>query len=280
MRNLSIPLMSAFVLILSSCTKVVDLKLNEPESKVAVDGLISNRAGESFVKLAYTKGYLSSEAPETIIDAQVSVRDNNGNLTLFNASDNEGLYLPPTDFVGEVGKTYTLDAQYDGESLSAESTMNDTVSGNNVNVIKADVTDPYLEAGYHLLATIKKNKEEDSFYKGEIFINGVKQMTTASDIVAFDDRMFEVGEELEARFFSWAETLEDDEKPQMGDVVTLQLISISEESYEYLQALSETPMQGGLFGKTPANVPSNIEGGLGWFQASSFGSPKHTMVME
>ena len=280
MKNLFILLLSAFVALLSSCTKVVDLKLNEPENKIAVDGLISNRAGESFVKLAYTKGYLSSDAPETIIDAQVSVRDNDGNLTLFTTPNNDGLYLPPTNFVGEVGKTYTLDVQYEGESLSAESTMNDTVSGNNVNVIKADVTDPYLDAGYHLLATIKKYKEEDSFYKGEIFINGVKQMNTASDIVVFDDRMFEAGEELETGLFLWAEISEDDEKPQMGDVVTLQLISISEETYDYLQALSETPMQGGLFGKTPANVPSNIEGGLGWFQASSFGSPKHSMVME
>ncbi|WP_417611945.1 DUF4249 domain-containing protein [Owenweeksia hongkongensis] len=280
MKNLSILLISAFVILLSSCTKVVDLKLNEPESKVAVDGLISNRAGESFIKLAYTKGYLSSDEPETIIDAQVSVRDNRGNLILFTASGNDGLYLPPTDFVGEVGKTYTLAVQYEGGSLSAESTMNDTVSGNNVNVIKADITDPYFEAGYHLLATIKKYKDEDSFYKGEIFINGVKQMTTASDIVAFDDRMFEAGEELEARLYYWAETSEDDEKPQMGDVVTLQLISISEETYEYLSALSETPMQGGLFGKTPANVPTNIKGGLGWFQASSYGSPKHSIVME
>lgn len=280
MKNLSIILMSGFVILLSSCTKVVDLKLDEPESKIAVDGLISNRAGESYVKLAYTKGYLSSDAPETVIDAQVSVRDNNGNFTLFSASDDEGLFLPLTGFVGEVGKTYTLDVQHDGGSLSAESTMNDTVSGNNMNVIKADVTDPHLDAGYHLLATIKKHKEEDSFYKGEIFINGVKQMTTASDIVVFDDQMFEAGEELEARLYFWAETSDDDEKPQMGDVVTLQLISISEETYEYLQALSETPMQGGLFGKTPANVPSNIEGGLGWFQASSFGSPKHAVVME
>ncbi len=280
MKNLSLLLIFAFAILLSSCTKVVDLKLNEPESKVAVDGLISNRAGESFIKLAYTKGYLSSDEPETIIDAQVSVRDNGGNLILFTASGNDGLYLPPTDFVGEVGKTYTLDVQYEGESLSAESIMNDTVSGNNVNVIKADITDPYFEAGYHLLATIKKYKDEDSFYKGEIFINGVKQMTTASDIVAFDDRMFEAGEELEARLYYWAEASEEDEKPQMGDVVTLQLISISEETYEYLQALSETPMQGGLFGKTPANVPTNINGGLGWFQASSYGSPKHSKVME
>jgi hypothetical protein len=280
MKNLFILLMAAFVALLSSCTKVVDLKLNEPESKIAVDGLISNQPGESFVKLTYTKGYLSSDAPEIIIDAQVSVRDNDGNLTLFSTSNNEGLYLPPTDFIGEIGKTYTLDVQYEGQSLSAESTMNDTVSGSSVNVIKADITDPYLDAGYHLLATIKKYKEEDSYYKGEIFINGVKQMNTAADIVAFDDRMFEAGEELEVRLFRWAETLEDDEKPQPGDVVTLQLISISEETYDYLNALSETPMQGGLFGKTPANVPSNIEGGLGWFQASAFSNPQKVVVLE
>ena len=48
--------MSAFVVLLSSCTKVVDLKLEEPESKIAVDGLISNRAEESFVKLGLVPG--------------------------------------------------------------------------------------------------------------------------------------------------------------------------------------------------------------------------------
>ncbi len=280
MKNLSILVLTFLVTLLSSCTKVVDLKLNEPESKIAVEGIISNQAGGSFIKLVYTKGYLSSEAPQTIVDAQVSVRDNEGILTIFTPSDNEGLYLPPATFSGEIGKTYTLDVQYEGGSIFAESTMKDTVSGSNVNVIKADIANPYLEAGYHLMATIKKYKEEDSFYKAEIYINGVNQMTTASDIIAFDDRMFEAGEELEARLHTWAETLEDNEKPQLGDVITLQLISINEETYQYLQALSETPMQGGLFGKTPANVPSNIEGGLGWFQASSFGSPKHSMVME
>lgn len=280
MKNISILLLSAFVAILSSCTKVVDLKLNEPETKIAIEGMISNQAGGSFVRLAYTKGYLSSDTPETIFDAQVSVRDNEGNLTLFSASDEEGMYLPPAGFVGQVGKTYTLDVQYEGGTVSAQSTMLDTVSGNNVYVIKAGINDPYLEAGYHLMATIKKFKTETSYYKAEVFVNGVKKMTTASDIVVFDDIEFEQNDQLEAALNSWSEDLEDDEKLKMGDVVTLQLISINKQTFEYLLALSETPMQGGLFGKTPANVPSNIEGGLGWFQASSFGSAKHTMVME
>ena len=280
MKSLFILLLSAFVALLSSCTKVVDLKLNEPESKIAVDGMISNQAGDSYIKLAYSKGYLSSDAPETIIDAQVSVRDNEGNLTLFTASDEEGIYLPPANFVGEVGKTYTLEIQYEGGSISAQSTMPDTVSGNNVYVVKADMTDPYLDAGYHLMTTIKKFKTETSYYKAEVYVNGVKKMTTASDIVVFDDIEFEQNDELEVNLDFWPESLEDAKKPQPGDVVTLQLISINQETFEYLRALSETPMQGGLFGKTPANVPSNIEGGLGWFQASSFGSPKQTIVKE
>lgn len=280
MKNLSIFLLSAFAVILSSCTKVVDLKLNEPESKIAVEGMISNQAGGSFVKLAYTKGYLSSDVPENTFDAQVSVRDSEGNLTLFTASDDEGLYLPPAGFVGEVGKTYVLDVQYAGGSLSAESTMPDTVSGSNAHVIKAHITDPYLEAGYHLMTTIKKHKTEDSYYKAEVFVNGKKRMTTASAIIVFDDILFEQNEELEVDLAFWEETLGDDEKPQMGDVVTLQLVSINKETFDFLRALSETPMQGGLFGKTPANVPSNIEGGFGWFQASSFAKTQQAIVNE
>jgi len=280
MKKLTILLFSAFVAILSSCTKVVDLKLNEPQSNIAVEGMISNQPGGSFVKLAYTKGYLSADARMVVNDAQVSVRDDEGNLTLFTTSDDEGLYLPPADFVGKVGATYTLDVQYDGGSVSAQSLMRDTVSGTNVNVVKAEVSHPYLDAGYYLFATIKKYQATDGYYKADVFINGVKKMTTASDIVVFDDILFEQNEELVVDLAFWEESLEDEQKPKPGDVITLQLTSLNKETYDYLNALSETPMQGGLFGNTPANVPSNIEGGLGWFQASAFSNPQKVVILE
>ncbi|MCR9155485.1 MAG: DUF4249 domain-containing protein [Bacteroidetes bacterium] len=280
MKNPSILLMTFIIALLSSCTKVVDLKLNEPESKIAVEGFISNQIGGSFVKLAYTKGYLASEGPEFVNDAQVSVSDSKGNLTLFTATDNEEIYLPPADFVGESGESYTLDVQYDEGSVSAQALMRDTVFAKNVNVIKTDVSHPYLEAGQHLMATISKYQKEDSYYQAEIYVNGIKRMGTASDIIVFDDRLYDQNDELELRIALWADELDEEEKPQMGDVLSVQFIRISEETYAYLQALSETPMQGGLFGRTPANVPSNIQGGLGWFQASSFGSPQHALVME
>jgi hypothetical protein len=280
MKNLSILLMSAFVVILSSCTKVVDLKLSEPESKIAVEGMISNQAGGSFVRLAYTKGYLSSDARETIVDAQVSVRDNEGKLTLFSASDQKGTYLPPAGFIGEAGKTYSLNVQYKGGHVSAQSTMSDTVSGSGVHMVKADITNPHLAAGYHLMATIKKYKAEDSYMKAEVFINGKKRMTTADDIVVFEDLLFEKNDELEGSLAFWEESMEEHKKPKVGDVVKLQLISINKETFEYLRALSETPTQGGLFGKTPANVPSNITGGLGWFQASSASLAGEIIVAE
>jgi hypothetical protein len=280
MKNPSILLMTFIIAILSSCTKVVDLKLKEPESKIAVEGIISNQIGGSFVKLAYTKGYLASESPEFVNDAQVSVRDSKGNLTLFTLAENPEMYLPPAGFVGEVGETYMLDVQYDEGSISAQALMRDTVFAKNVSVIKADLSHPYLEAGQHLMATIDKYQEEDSYYQAEVYVNGIKRMGTASDIIVFEDRLYDQNDELELRIAFWADELDEEEKLQTGDVLSVQFIRISEETYAYLSALSETPMQGGLFGRTPANVPSNIQGGLGWFQASSFGSPQHALVME
>ncbi len=280
MKNQFIILLTFLIAFLSSCTKVIDLELNEPESKIAVEGMISNQNGGSFVKLTYTKGYLATKASEYINDAQVSLRDNKGNLTLFTATDKQGMYLPPAGFIGEIGETYTLDVQYDKGTVSAQSLMRDTVFAKNVNMIKADISHPYLEAGYHLTATINKYQAEDSYYQAEVFVNGIKRMNTASDIVVFDDRLYEQNEELEVSIGYWSEELDREEKPQIGDVITVQFLRISEETYEYLRALAETPMQGGLFGRTPANVPSNIQGGLGWFQASSFGSPKNSLVTD
>ncbi len=45
-------------------------------------------------------------------------------------------------------------------------------------------------------------------------------------------------------------------------------MSLEQAAYHYKKALKETPSQGGMYGKNPANVPSNIIGGLGLFYAA------------
>ncbi len=262
---------------ITSCQKVVELKVDEPEPQVAVEGLITNQAGESYVKLQWTKTYFSKEAPEAVREALVTIADDEGNKVVFRESS-PGMYKGSASFRGIIGRTYQLEVEYQGGTLRATSTLRDTVPVLGLELFKATAADLQWEAGYHLIGTLANQPAIKNYYRTEAMINGKRQLTTASDLVVFDDQAFGQGLTATGLIAYWDE--EDETQPQVGDTLSIRLYSLDETSYNFYLALADTPMQGGLFGKTPANVPSNIEGGIGLFQACSYTLSGDVVVTE
>ncbi len=261
----------------ASCQKVVELKVDEPEPQVAVEGVITNNAGESYLKLQWSKTYFSKEAPEAVREALVTITDDEGNVIVFTESS-PGMYTGPASFAGIIGRTYQLEVDYDGGTLQATSTLPDTVPVLALELVKATAADPQWEEGYHLLGTMLNQPAIKNYYKTEALINGKRQLTTASDLVVFDDQAFGEGFTATGAVAFWDE--EDENKPQVGDTLSIRLFSLDKSSYNFYLALADTPMQGGIFGKNPANAPSNIEGGLGLFQAYSYTLSGEVIVEE
>jgi hypothetical protein len=85
----------------------VDYEMTEPQ--IVVDGLITDQPGPYEIKLtysgAYTPGADGNNPPVT--GALVIIRDENGEEEVL-TEDNPGLYLTGQDFIGQVGKKYTL----------------------------------------------------------------------------------------------------------------------------------------------------------------------------
>lgn len=262
---------------LSSCQKVVDLKVGEAEPQVAVEGVITHRAGESYVKLQWTKTYFSEDAPKAVQEALVSITDELGNTVVFEEKS-PGLYTGPASFAGIIGRSYQLDVDYDGGSLQASTSLMDTVPILALELIKARPEDPQWEEGYHLIGTMINQPRVKNFYKTEALINGQRQQNTASDLVVFNDQAFGDGLTATGVIAFWAE--DDPHKPGLGDTLSIRLFSLNESSYDFYLALADTPMQGGFFGKNPANLPSNIIGGLGLFQAYSYTLSGEVVVAE
>lgn len=260
-----------------SCQKVVELKVDEPTPQVAVEGLITNYVGESYVKLQWTKTYFSKEDPKAVRNAVVQISDNEGNVVSF-AEAAPGMYAAPASFFGEIGRTYSLHVDYDGGTLQASSVLPDTTTILEVELVKATASDPRLEEGYHLVAAMQKSGSDEQFYKSEAYINGTRQMNTAEDLVVFNDDYYEDGEIITEVLAFWEE--EDENKPLPGDRLSVRVVSIDKDTYDYYLALSDTPSQGGIFGKNPANVPTNIKGGLGLFQACSYVRTREVLVEE
>jgi hypothetical protein len=262
---------------ITSCQKVVELKVAEPDPQVAVEGVITNTAGESYIKLQWTKTYFSTEAPDAVREALVTIADDEGNIVVF-SEILPGLYKGPASFTGFIGRTYHLEIEYDGGTLQATSTLQDTVRVLGLELVKARAGDLQWEEGYHLIGTMANQPSIKNYFRTEAMINGKRQLSTASDLVVFDDQAFGQGLTASGVIAYWDE--EDETKPQVGDTLSIRLYSLDESSYNFYLALADTPMQGGLFGKTPANVPSNIKGGIGLFQACAYTLSGDVVVTE
>jgi hypothetical protein len=110
---------------LSSCEKTVYLDLNQNNTRVIIEGQVTNKSGYQYVKVTRSVGFYATGQSPRVEDAIVSVRDDAGNEYEFAHNpgglvDSIGYYLPIIPFKGEIGRTYELSVTVDGELYEAE----------------------------------------------------------------------------------------------------------------------------------------------------------------
>lgn len=278
MKSRLISFIISLASILSSCEEVVSIKPNQADVQLVVEGFIVTDQGKSYVKLTETTPYFSSTFSNPKGGAKVLVKDNSGNEVNF-IENSEGYYACPSDFKGKIGNTYTLQIKIDDKEITAVSTIQTSLESVSARVVYVSKDDAELRKGYYLYGIFSDEKNVKNYYRAEVYVNSVRQLRRANDIAVFDDRFFENQDNIEGQFGYWANNEDDVYKLKAGDEVSIKLYSIDYSTYNFLKALSETPSQGGLFGKNPANVPSNVIGALGIFQASSYASSDKLTVL-
>ena len=94
-------------LILNTCIDPYVLNLNKYESLLVVDGLITDEAVPYTIKLSRT--FKDQDTlPTMVSNAEVSVKDDYGNIAIFQEW-RKGIYHSyPDNFIGKIGETYTL----------------------------------------------------------------------------------------------------------------------------------------------------------------------------
>ena len=117
-RNLLIA--GIFALTLITCIDPYVLKLNKYESLLVVDGLITDESVPYTIKLSKT--YQDKDVlPVMVTNAEVNVKDKNGNTSAF-MEVAQGIYRSdPDHFIGKAGETYTLHIKTN-DGLEYEST--------------------------------------------------------------------------------------------------------------------------------------------------------------
>lgn len=268
MKNLLIILLPAILFI--SCDKPITLDLKENESKIVIDGLLTNRPNEQYIKISKTADFYSNGKTPRVTTAIVTVKDDAGHEYIFkHKADSAGFYFPETPFVGEIGRKYHLTVVAEGETYEAEEELFSVIPIDKLEYEfdkdEAEADEPEEEGKfYRLLLFATEPQETKDYYLFKFYRNDSLKFSDENDIYYSDDELL-------------AENIDGVEGPiyyAPGDKAKVEAYSITRSGYVFfsdLQTLLNN--DGGLFGSPPANCRNNLSNGaLGFFQVSAVNS--------
>jgi hypothetical protein len=244
--------MCVFVTI-TSCTRVIDLKLGNNSGDLVIEGNLTNARGLQYITIRRNVPFSNTNTYPPVTGATVSVTDAAGNVRQFTEGP-AGTYSIGR-FTGQPGISYTLQVITNGKTYKAVSTMpapvkldsitsviNSFKRGNNLRDIAVNYLDPVSITNQ---------------YRFILSVNGVQ----VKRIFAFDDQF------INGKYVD-LELNQNDIDIHPGDTATVEMQCIDRPIYTYWYTLEQQQFDGPGGGVTPSNPPTNITPGtLGYFSA-------------
>lgn len=262
------------LLAIIACQEKIDLTLPLTDQRLVVEGRIEKvKDRESQwhqITLSKTGAYFDSDETPRVNDASVSVSDGDGTRHEFNIiEDHSGTYVNTT-MVGEVGQTYTLTIEWQGERYEAVETLTAVVALDTAYQKYAEAT-TFDDEGIRLAIDFTDPADQENFYFWEVLSNGENTIVASPgnkfDIIATDE--FLDGQKISGYSPNGEKIFE------AGEIATVRHIGISSAMYDYLYLIMVQTGQGSTFGDTPpALIKGNIQNltqpdnyALGYFSA-------------
>ncbi|MBT1708786.1 DUF4249 family protein [Fulvivirgaceae bacterium PWU5] len=263
-------------LLVTACDEAYIMDDLQTESGITIEGLVTNLPGRQFVKVSRSTDFYASGKTPRITDATVQVSDNVGNTYTYvhnpgGHADSVGYYKPAIPFVGQVGRTYSLTVQADGQTYTASDEMFhiNPIDELEFELDQDQVDEPededFPNRIYEVLMSVEEPQETRDYYLFRTYRNGERIWSESSEddpeIYVTDDVL--VGGEIKdiaiPGYF------------ENGEVAGAEIYSLSRPVFIFYRDLSKIlANDGGMFDPPPANPRSNISNNaFGLFQASA-----------
>ena len=280
------------ILLLSSCTSIIQVTVPNGSQLVVVDAFLDNSANPQTVRLTFNASYFSNVPTPPVLGATVSLSDLTNSKTYTFTPDGNGnyIYYPIfNDSMTQVHHKYQLNISYNGNTYMALSTLNRTMA---IDSIKFRISGNDFVGNYPLSDTSKPRKyypyvvAKDSagpvsdYYWLKVFNNGVVYNQPAQ-IDIFQDGGYsgDNGDYIIPPFAFHG--LTDGNNPiYRYDECTVKIYAIDNSTFQFLTQMKTqmTNAQSGLFAVTPQNLKTNIQQtrgtqqGIGWFNIGAVSS--------
>lgn len=260
MKNISLLAAILAVLTLTSCEKVISVNLNNTDKQYVIEGTLNNQAGSAKVLISQTKNFSDNNDFPGISGAQVTITDQNNNITTLTESTS-GTYTSAS-LQGVPGYSYTLKVVISGKTYTSTSVMPQPVPLDSIYI-----TEEALFGDTRKVVNVKYKDPagKSNNYRFIQYVNGAKEKT----IFVRNDELSD-GRSIDIPL--WVRNNDDDKdkkKIKSGDVVSVEMLCIDDNVYKYWFSLDQSAT--GDSNVTPANPVSNISGGvLGYFSAQTY----------
>jgi predicted transcriptional regulator YdeE len=273
MKKLHFTLLLLTLLSLFSCEETIQLGINQSSSTLVIEGLITNKPGKQYIKISRTAGFYGGGATEKITTAIVKVTDDMGKEILFHHNplgdtEKNGYYFDTENFVGEIGREYSLYVIAEGKTYEAHDKLMSvtTIDSLSSRINEQEQSNPKITGQiYEVLAYMKEPQETKDYYLFRYYRNNdFHSYNLSSDIYFTDD--VGVGKNING--------LASPVYFKEADTARLELYSLSRTAFLFYNDLSNLlNNDGGMISSPPANPRTNLtNGALGFFRVSAVSS--------
>jgi hypothetical protein len=245
MKNIITIFMVLFTM--ASCTKIINVDLNNAEPKLIIEGIVNN-TNPAKVSLTKSVKFSNANTFPTVNGASVKIVDNLNNVFILTETS-PGIYTNAS-LIGVPGRTYNLAITAEGKNYTSSSTMP-------------------MEVNLDTITTLFQSFGGSSFYSitpeyldpialGNLYLFKMKvNNKTVKASWAFDDK-FDNG------FVNSQPLFQDDITIKRNDSIAVEMRCIDKNVFRYFVSLQSTIDNNTV----PANPDTNITGGsLGYFSA-------------
>lgn len=250
-------LIPCILLLVASCTKDINVNLNDVTPQIVIAGEVNNAAGPYLVRITKTVNFSASNTFPAVSGATVKITDSTSGQTDILLETSSGVYTTQTLSQGTPGHTYQLYVSVGGQTYTAISTMPQVVpldsvtfehktdvGGAMINAVP-DFQDPFGVANYYSFTEHINNK----LFNKAIFV--------------FDDRL------SDGRYITNPLSM-DSAYLKRGDTLQLEMRCVDKKTYHYFNEFASILDASNFQSAAPANPVSNISNNsLGYFSANT-----------
>ena len=248
--NIKIIITIAILMILASCTKIVEIDLNDADPKIVVDAYVQESNDENYLyqkiyaKITRSISIYDDVYPEAFDDLEVYATNDQGIRYKLDWNINDSSYSY-TDILNKDDEVvdWTIETSVENIDIKAQTSIPNYVEIDSILAVKLPFGPPV--DGLSPIVFFTDLPGESNYYRLKLTINGEQ---TGGLFITRDDGFD--GEQIVYPFMNIGVL--------KGDVLKVTLLSIDEFSFEYYKVIMQN--MGGGFTAAPGNPYSNIEG--------------------